>query len=173
MSSTQRSTVQVMSAFMCYALLFTVMDAFAETMYVKVSSAQIRSGRTSIDPVVAWVRFGEKVNASERQENYVQVQTSNGSQGWIFFSKLSVTQPSGEGDDGLLSKVSTIVRTSPSSTTASGGARGLDKVAESYAKQNNISLQHQEAVDRMTNYAITDQEIDNFMKEGGLGEYSK
>ena len=140
-------------------------------MYVKVGSTQIRSGKTSADQAVTWVRFGEEVEAGEQQDRYVLVKTSTGVQGWIFSDKLSSTPPSAEGDGTLLTRLGTMTRTSPSATTASGGARGLDKIAEGYAKEQHIAQQHQDAVDRMTAQTTTDEDVDRFMKEGGLGEY--
>lgn len=169
----KRSPTKIIVTLLCGAVLSTGTWVFAETMYVKVGSTQIRSGKTSVDPVVTWVRFGETVDADERQDNYVHVKTSSGAQGWIFSGKLSPTPPTAEGEGTLLAKLTTMTRSAPSATTASGGARGLDKVAENYAKDNNIPRQHQEAVDRMTTQVVNDQDVDNFMKEGGLGEYQK
>lgn len=167
------SMAKIIVTLLCGALLGTSTWVFAETMYVKVGSAQIRSGKTSQDPVVAWVRFGEKVETSDQQDNFVLVKTSTGSQGWIFSSKLSPTQPSAEDESALRPKFTKSTPQSPSATTASGGARGLDKVAEGYAKEQHIAQQHQDAVDRMTAQTATDEEVDRFMKEGGLGEYRK
>jgi uncharacterized protein YgiM (DUF1202 family) len=86
MDMKKRSAVRMSAAIICCAVLSVGTWVFAETMYVKVGSAQIRSGKTSVDAVVAWVRFGEKVEAVERQDNYILVKTiPNGPQGWIFF----------------------------------------------------------------------------------------
>jgi Bacterial SH3 domain len=146
---------------------------FAETLYVQVGTAQIRSGKTSLDPVTGQVRFGEALNVLQREDKYIQVKTRDGVQGWIYSAKLATTPPVVEGDDNLFAKAGKVVRGQAGQTTATGGARGLDKIAEGYAQQNNISPQSREAVDRMTNYQLGDKQIDEFMKKGGLGEYAK
>lgn len=60
-----------------------------------------------------------------------------------------------------------------SATTASAGARGLDKASEGYADRAGVSARDREVVDRMTAYQIPDQDVEEFMREGGLGEYAK
>jgi hypothetical protein len=57
--------------------------------------------------------------------------------------------------------------------TASAGARGLDKVSEGYANRVGITQQHRDAIDRMAAYQISDQDVEDFLKQGGLGEYAK
>jgi hypothetical protein len=56
--------------------------------------------------------------------------------------------------------------------TASAGARGLDKASEGYAKRSGITQQQRDAVDRMTAYKISDDEIQQFLKSGKLSEYA-
>ena len=60
-----------------------------------------------------------------------------------------------------------------SATTASAGARGLDKASEVMPIVPAYPRGIAEAVDRMTAYQISDQEVEEFMREGGLGEYAK
>ena len=50
--------------------------------------------------------------------------------------------------------------------TASAGSRGLDKVSEGYAKQAGITKDVQDSVDRMAAYRVSDQEIEDFLREG-------
>ena len=52
-------------------------------------------------------------------------------------------------------------------------ARGLDKASEGYADRAGVSARDREVVDRMTAYQIPDQDVEEFMREGGLGEYAK
>jgi hypothetical protein len=56
--------------------------------------------------------------------------------------------------------------------TASAGARGLDKAGEAYADRSGITKEHRDAVDRMTDYKLPDEEVENFLKDGRLGEYA-
>jgi hypothetical protein len=144
----------------------------AETLYVQAKTAQLRAGKTSLDPVLANVRYGEAVDVLSRDGNWTEVKTAGGAKGWIFSSKLSQTKPSGGSDQ--LARLGQSMRSGDASaTTASAGARGLDKASEGYADRAGISQRDRDAVDRMTGYQIPDEDVEQFLKEGGLGEYAK
>ena len=146
--------------------------AMAETVYVQAKTAQLRSGKTSLDSVVANLKYGDALDVTDRDGSWLQVRTAAGAQGWIFAGKTSSTKPSG-GSDTLAQLGRSMRRGDASGTTASAGARGLDKASEGYANRTGISQQDRDAVDRMTAYQLPDQEIEEFLKEGGLGEYAK
>ena len=146
--------------------------ALAETVFVQAKTAKLRAGKTSLDPVVADLKYGEALEVVSKEDNWLQVRTSSGVTGWIFANKTTNTKPSG-GDDTLAKLGKSFRRTEASDVTASAGARGLDKTSETYANKAGITQQHRDAVDRMTAYQIADQEVEDFLKQGGLGEYAK
>ena len=154
------------------ALVLLGTEALAETVYVQAKTAQLRAGKTSLDAVVGNVKFGDALEVVGRDGSWMEVKTSTGARGWIFVNKTSPSKPSGTND--TLAKLGQSMRSGDaSSTTASAGARGLDKASEGYANRTGISARDREAVDRMTAYQIPDQEVEEFMREGGLGEYAK
>lgn len=146
-------------------------NALAEIAYVTAKSAQIRSGKTSLDPVVANLKYGQAVEVISRGERWVQVQTTSGTKGWIYYNKISSSRPP-DADNELASLGQRFRRSDPS-VTASAGARGLDKASEEYADRTGISKPHRDAVDRMTTYKIPDEDIQKFLKSGRLGEYAQ
>ena len=145
---------------------------WAETVFVQAKTAQLRAGKTSLDPVVANVKYGEALEVRKTEGKWMEVQTGSGITGWIFSNKTTTVKPSGSEDE--LSKLGRSFRGKEASdATASAGARGLDKVSEEYAKRSGISKRDRDTVDRMTAYKITDQEVEDFLKKGELGEYAK
>lgn len=151
----------------------TMTDAASgETLYVAAKSAQLRSGKTSLDPVVATLKLGEPLEVVKRDDRWVQIRTAKGVTGWIFSNHVSASKPAG-GDNELAALGQSVRRTDASAVTASAGARGLDKASEDYANRAGITQQHREAVDRMTAYKIPDQDIQEFLKSGRLGEYAE
>ena len=144
--------------------------AFGETVYVAAKSAQLRSGKTSLDPVVASLKLGETLEVVKRDDRWLQVQTTQGVTGWIYSNNVSESKPAG-GDNELAALGRNFRRTEASAVTASAGARGLDKASEDYAKRSGVTQQQRDAVDRMTIYKISDEEIQAFLKSGRLGEY--
>lgn len=147
-------------------------EASAETVYVQAKTAQLRAGKTSLDAVVGNVKFGEALEVVGRDGTWMDVKTSSGVRGWIFGNKTTASKPSGSND--TFAKLGQSMRGGDASaTTASAGARGLDKASEGYANRTGVSARDREAVDRMTAYQIPDQEVEEFLREGGLGEYAK
>jgi uncharacterized protein YgiM (DUF1202 family) len=146
--------------------------AWAETVFVQAKTAKLRSGKTSLDPVVADVKYGEALEVRKTEGTWLQVETRSGVTGWIFAGKTSTAKPSGA-DDELAKLGRTFRGREASDATASAGARGLDKVSEGYANRSGISQRDRDAVDRMTAYSVSDQEVEDFLKKGELGEYAK
>jgi uncharacterized protein YgiM (DUF1202 family) len=145
---------------------------WAETVFVQAKTAQLRAGKTSLDPVVANVRYGEALQVRKSEGKWMEVETPAGTTGWIFANKTTTVKPSGNEDE--LSRLGRSVRgRDASDTTASAGARGLDKVSEEYAKRSRISQRDRDTIDRMTAYKLSDQEVEDFLKKGELGEYAK
>jgi len=147
--------------------------ALAETVFVQSKTAKLRSGKTSLDSVVADLKFGEPLEVLGKEGNWLAVQTARGAKGWIFAGKTTPTKPAGSEDDVLAKLGKSFRRTEAGDVTASAGARGLDKVSEGYANRVGITQQHRDAIDRMAAYQISDQDVEDFLKQGGLGEYAK
>jgi Bacterial SH3 domain len=147
-------------------------SGLAETVFVLAKTAQLRAGKTSLDPVVANVKYGEALQVRKSEGKWMEVETQTGVTGWIFANKTTTVKPSGSDDE--LSRLGRSVRGKEASdTTASAGARGLDKASESYANSSRIPQRYRDAVDRMTAYKVTDQEVEDFLKKGELSEYAK
>lgn len=145
----------------------------AETWYVQVASSPLRAGQSSLDAVNGWVHAGDTVSILGREGKYVRVKTQQGIEGWIAGAKLSTTQPPDESGSGLWASAGRMIGPRASETTSTAGARGLDKAAEDYATAERISPEHREAIDRMTTYRLDDAALEEFLKEGGLGEYAR
>lgn len=147
--------------------------ALAETVYVQAKTVKLRAGKTSLDAVVADLKFGEALEILRKDGTWLEVQTGDGTKGWIFAGKTTATKPPGSGDDDLARLGKRVRRTEAGDVTATAGARGLDKASEGYANRAGITQRDRDAVDRMAAYRMSDQEVEDFLKEGGLGEYGK
>ena len=146
--------------------------ASAETMYVRAKTAQLRAGKTSLDKVTADLRYGDELEVLRKDGSWVEVKTGAGQRGWIFSNKISSTKPSAS-DSELASLGKSYRQKDASTVTASAGSRGLDRVSEGYAKQAGITKDVQDAVDRMAAYRISDQEVEEFLRKGRLGDYAQ
>ncbi len=147
--------------------------ALAETVYVQAKTVKLRAGKTSLDSVVANLKFGEPLEVLRKDGTWLEVQTGTGAKGWIFAGKTTSTKPTSSEDDALTKLGKSFRRTEAGDVTAAAGARGLDKASEGYANRTGITQRDRDAVDRMAAYRIPDQEVEDFLKSGGLGEYAK
>jgi uncharacterized protein YgiM (DUF1202 family) len=147
--------------------------ALAETVYVQAKTVKLRSGKTSLDSVVANLKFGEPLEVLRAEGRWLEVQTTAGKKGWIFAGKTTAVKPVSSEDDELARLGKSFRRTEAGDVTASAGARGLDKVSEGYANRTGITQRDRDAVDRMAAYRLGDQEVEDFLKDGGLGEYAR
>ncbi len=145
--------------------------AYAETVYVRARSASLREGRSSLDRVVTRVGLGEALEILDREEGWLLVKTEEGEEGWIFGRNVSDERPSG--GNSLLSRLGRGFRGEAAEVAASAGARGLDKTAEAYADRTGVSLEHVAAINRVEKFLLSDEEVDRFLLEGGVGEFNR
>ena len=147
-------------------------EAWAETVYVQAKTAQLRAGKTSLDAVVGNVKFGEALEVVGRDGSWVEVKTSAGARGWIFANKTSSSKPSGSND--TLAKLGQSMRGEmPRRRRHRPAPEGWTRPPKVMPTAAGVSARDREAVDRMTAYQIPDQEVEEFLREGGLGEYAK
>lgn len=156
-----------------FSLSLSAGAALAETRYVQAKTVKLRAGKTSLDSVVANLKFGEPLEVLRKDGGWLEVQTTAGKKGWLFAGKTTTVKPSGSEDDALARLGQSVRRTEAGDVTATAGARGLDKVSEGYANRTGITQRDRDAVDHMAAYRLSDQEVEDFLKEGGLGEYAK
>ena len=165
-------SVLIMQSVILFTILWLGNPAMAETVYVQAKSATIRSGQTSLSHVVASVSFGQGLELMEKQGNWYKVDAGKGAIGWIYHNKVSTHKPS-EQESRLASLGKNFRHTRSSSLTGTAGVRGLDEFSTGYANAAGISARHRAAVDRMTNYRLSDREVEAFLKSGRLGEYAE
>lgn len=146
--------------------------AIAETVYVQAKSATLRSGTTSLSRVVGSLSYGQGLELLGKREHWYKVKSQNGLVGWIYHTKVGVDKPSGK-ESRLAALGKDFRHTRSSSITGTAGVRGLDEFSAGYANRAGIATRHRVAVDRMTNYRLTDREVEAFLKSGRLGEYAE
>ncbi len=163
--------VSAVSAALIAAGWAAVPEALAETVYVRARSAKIRSGRTALDRVVERVRRGTPLEVLEKDGRWLLVKTPKDNEGWVYASRTSPEEP--EKDGGLLALIGKEFRGDAAGTAASAGARGLDKVAEGYARRTGVTAAHIAAINRMEKFSarISEGQVEGFLRKGKVGEY--
>lgn len=148
-------------------LLGVVAPVWAETMYARFSTP-VRSGRGLTASTIGTLQQGRAVTVQEREGSYYRVSFS-GKTGYVYYNKLSAEKPEdissllagGPGSEGL----------ELSELEAGGALRGLSPMAENYAAGGEVPEWAVQAVEAMQGRRITPRELEEFQREGGLGEY--
>ena len=152
---------------------FSAGMCFAETMYAKKDRVKVTTEKAPTSKVMATLSLGDSVEVLKKSGRQYQVKLSSGKTGWVFKFKLSAKKPSGKGSGGsglagLTGKNIVVAK----EARAGGSIRGLKETTETYANKKQINPAHRRAVDKMEELVISDEELAQFQKDGGVGEYS-
>ncbi len=143
--------------------------AWGETMYARASTP-VRSAAGLTGTTVATLQQGQAVTVRGREGSYYRIAFPGGS-GYVFHNRLSADRP--EDIAGLLSRRPAARGLELSELEAGGALRGLSPMAENYAAAEDLPEWAVEAVRSMQERAVTPQELEEFQREGRLGEYGE
>jgi uncharacterized protein YgiM (DUF1202 family) len=135
----------------------------AETLIVKVQSTSLRKNPKFYAPALLTLGAGEKIEKISSQEGWIQVRTSKGAVGWIHSSAVQVQKFD-------LMAMDAKMKTQASASEVALAGKGFNKqVEESYrAKHGEVSFVW---VDKMLLIKIPDSRVEEFMRQGKLGEF--
>jgi hypothetical protein len=135
----------------------------AETLVVKVQSTNLRKSPKFYAPSLLTLRAGDKIEQIASQEGWLQVRTSGGATGWVHSSAVVVQKFD------LLAMDKSMKTQATASEVALAGKGFNKQVEESYrAKHGDVSFVW---VDRMLQVKIPPAQVEEFMRQGKLGEF--
>lgn len=148
-------------------------EAFAATtMYAKKDRVKITAEKSPTSKTIATLSLGDAVQVIDTSGRRYQVKLPDGRTGWVFKFKLSAEKPAarsrGGGLSGLTGKGTIVAR----EARAGGSIRGLKESTEQYAKRKQIGPEHRRAVENMERFSISPDELLQFQREGGIGEFA-
>ena len=154
---------------MLLALALTALPVLAGTMYARFSTA-VRSGRSLGADTLGTLGQGDAVEVLRKEANYYQV-SYRGQVGWVYFNKLTKDKP--EDIAALLGGADFGGGIRLAELEAGGALRGLSPMAESYVAAKDVPRWAVQAVEDMQGLAISAAELEDFQREGSLGEYGE
>lgn len=149
-------------------LALVALPALGAVMYARVS-APVRSAQGLEAATLGRLKQGEAVQVAAREGRYYRL-SYKGQTGYVYFNKLAEEKPEdvsallggGLGEGIELTELE-----------AGGALRGLAPMAENYAEGADVPEWAVEAVEEMQGRAVTADELEQFQREGGLGEYGE
>lgn len=112
--------------------------AFAETLYIQSKTAKLRSGKTTLDRVVADLKAGDPLELLRRDGTWVEVRTVDGVKGWLPASNTTTVRPSGRDED--LVRGESFPHTEASDTTGTAGTRGIGEGSPASPKSIEVPV---------------------------------
>lgn len=142
--------------------------ATAAPRWVSARYLVVRDGPTSRSKTIATLRHGEQVELLATEGPLAKVRCSAG-EGWAAMRWLVAKQP--EAGGGVLARYGAASRSGGKEVGATAGARGLSPEAQSYAATKPALQAATQQLLALEAVEITDEAIDTFLREGGLGDY--
>jgi len=151
---------------------FSAGNLFAATMYAKKDRVKVTTEKSPTSKVVALLRLGDQVEVVKKSGRQYQVKLRSGKSGWVFKFKLTDKQPEKKTGKSGLSGLAGDNVVVAQEARAGGSIRGLKETTEQYADKKQISQADRRSVEKMEQRTVTDDELDQFKKDGGIGEYA-
>jgi uncharacterized protein YgiM (DUF1202 family) len=144
-------------------LVLSAVAASAATpasMSVQVKNGQLRSTASFLGGVVGSLGYGDRVSVVEQQGDWMKVTSPAGKTGWVHSSALTkkVIQ---------MKAGSQNAQTSASGDELALAGKGFNSDVEADFKAKNKSVDFT-WVDRMEKYKVSPEEMQAFLKEGGV-----
>ena len=153
-------------------LMLTGVVMAAEMLWVVSEGAKLKMEPKASSATIETLPVGSELTVDSSEGSWYKVTTKSNKKGWIYRGKVSSTQPEGKGGGGLFGALpGSSVQVSAADTSRS--IRGLSPAAKEYAASANTPEAYQEALDGVLALRVTDKEIEDFLIEGKIGEYSR
>ncbi len=160
--------------------IFVAVNAWPqEKIWVFSDGAKLKEDRKASSATIAELPVGAELTVLKYKKRWYEVTTQEDQSGWIYRGKISKEPPEENaetsGDDSTTQLLTSLGGSSVGAdeTDSARSIRGLSKEAKEYAKRSGTSQQYQDALDQVLALKVTDQEIEQFLKSGKIGEYAE
>lgn len=148
-----------------------VSGVFAESLYVKKSGTKLQSEGSAKSKVVKVLGKGTPVDVLDKSGKFYKV-SAGGSEGFVFKFKLTRKKPAKAGG-GLLDILGGDPKFAAKESASSSSIRGLSPMSEEHAKKKGISEKDIQAVKQMESFKVSTEELEQFLAQRKLGEFSE
>jgi hypothetical protein len=142
-----------------------------DRVWVSSAGTKLMASGTATAQVVAPLPLGTELSVLATKDTWLQVSTPEGKRGWVYRGKISTAKPAGQGGGlfGAAGKSSISV----ASADTARSIRGLTPEAEQYAQNVQTPAVYKKAVDDVIALRVTQAEVEQFLKQGKIGEYAE
>lgn len=179
--------MQKIRVFLIFALIFSV-SVLADSLYIKSKYANLVNNPRK-KKLIKKLDRGTRVEKISKKSKWYKIAV-DGATGWVYKSKTSSREPSI--DPSLEAQGGNLL--AGEELAAGSGLRGLSPLGQKFAQSRAITTRHRKFMDYHQSYItitsgkvdikskvteqgikvvkITSKDLDSFLEEGKLGEYS-
>ena len=156
-------------------LMMTGAVMATEMLWVISEGAKLKTEPSASSETIEGLPVGSELSVDSAEGSWYKVTTKSNKTGWIYRGKVSSRQPEGKEDKGRGGLFGALPGSSieVSAADTSRSIRGLSPAAEEYAASAKTPEAYKKALDRVLALKGTDKEIEDFLIEGKIGEYSR
>jgi len=140
--------------------------------YIKTDNVSIYEKNDAKSKVIAKLPKNTEVSIIKKEKRFVFVEVDKQTKGWVFEFNLTDKKPEEKGKKTIIDTLANDNYASREGTVRAN-IRGLNEISKEYAKEKKISEKAINAIIKMEQRIISDDELMQFMKEGKLGEFSE
>ena len=145
----------------------------AEMLWVVSEGAKLKGEPSATSETIEELPVGSELSMDSSQGSWYKVTTKSKKTGWIYRGKVSPTQPEGKKDEGSPFGALPGSSIQVNAADTSRSIRGLSPATKEYAASARTPEAYQKALDRVLAMRVTNKEIEDFLMEGKIGEYSR
>jgi len=145
------------------AVLAVFVYLLAETVLVKIKTADVRSEPKFYATSLATISAGTSLQKITEKDGWIQVKTASGTTGWIHSSAVATKKFD-------LMAMDKNMKTQASSNEVALAGKGFNKQVETKYRARHGEVNYA-AVDIMERFKVTPAAIEEFLKNGRLGEF--
>jgi uncharacterized protein YgiM (DUF1202 family) len=165
---------KILTAVMVLSLIAPPLFAQSR-MWVTSDNATLKADSKASSATIARLSIGTEVDVVGKEGRWFQVRTVSGQRGWVYGGRLSANPPAKETQENpmgdMLGGLSGSDISSDKAST-SRSIRGLSPETEVYAENRRTPEMYKRALDRVLSRAVSDRDVESFLREGQIGEYA-
>ncbi len=156
-------------------LIFISAETIAvEKVWVYSKGASLKADKKASSETITSLSAGAELDVLSLEKRWYHVSTDSGEEGWIFRGKVTDTPPGEDNEDeeNLLSDLSDSTILLAAADT-SRSIRGKKQKTKAYEQETETEEKYFKALDTVMSFYTTDDEIENFLEQGKIGEYAE
>ena len=146
-----------------------------EKRWISSGRAKLKADKSASSETITTLSIGTEVTVIAQEGRWYRILTPSGEEGWIYRGRLSDSPPAEE----IKEESDNLFAFMPGSSIEADEAdtarsiRGLSRETEQYAQSRGTPTEYKRALDRVLAMGVSEQALEEFLRNGKIGEYAE